>query len=153
MNRGRKPLGERAMTGAERQTRFRASRGGSKSATFGIASSLDFYAMLVADFDDYMAERQSARRALHCAITAFHLHEWVWGDWLKADFAAWKRLGVRDKDSFLAWIRRECRWFETIEGLAVGAKHFTRHEDFTAMRVGAPPFMFDEIGTGWGEGA
>ena len=98
MSRGRKPLGERAKTTAERQARFRASRG-AKSATFEIANSCDLYAMLVADFDDYMAEPASARRALHCAITAFHLYEWVWGDWLKTDFTAWNRLGIRDRES------------------------------------------------------
>jgi hypothetical protein len=35
----------------------------------------DFYEMLVEDFDDFMAEPHSARRAWHCAITAYHLHE------------------------------------------------------------------------------
>jgi len=38
-------------------------------------SCRDFYAILVEDFDDFMAERHSIRRAWHCAITAYHLHE------------------------------------------------------------------------------
>jgi len=50
---------------------------------FDIKTADDFYAVLVADFDDFMDEPHSGRRALHCAITAYHLHEWVWGDWLR----------------------------------------------------------------------
>lgn len=38
-------------------------------------SCRDFYAILVEDFDDFMAEPHSIRRAWHCAITAYHLHE------------------------------------------------------------------------------
>ncbi|MBW9089834.1 hypothetical protein JNB91_18635 [Rhizobium wenxiniae] len=52
---------------------------------FDILSARDFYSMLVDDFDDFAVEPHSARRAMHCAITAYHLHEWVWGDWLSKD--------------------------------------------------------------------
>ena len=62
---------------------------------FDLTNSRDFYAILVEDFDDFMAEPHSARRAVHCAITAYHLHEWVWGDWLKHDYDVWKALGIR----------------------------------------------------------
>jgi hypothetical protein len=70
---------------------------------FDITTSRDFYAKLVADFDDFMAEPDSGRLALNCAITAYHLYEWVWGDWLKTDYVTQKVLGVRDRDSFAAW--------------------------------------------------
>ncbi len=49
---------------------------------FDILNASDFYAMLVEDFDEYMDKPHSARLAIHCAITATHLHEWVWHDWL-----------------------------------------------------------------------
>ncbi len=42
---------------------------------FDVQTAEDFYGVLVADFDDFMAEPHSARRALHCAITAYHLYE------------------------------------------------------------------------------
>jgi hypothetical protein len=44
---------------------------------FDLTTSRDFYAMLIAYFDDFMAEPQSERRALHGAITSYHLHAWV----------------------------------------------------------------------------
>src|ERR1700685_962214 len=97
---------------------------------FDIATSHDFYAVLVQDFDDFMDNQSSSRHALHCAITAYHLHEWVWGDWLKTDFDTWKALGIRDKESFLAWIDHACPWFPVIQSLANGTKHFIRDQDF-----------------------
>ena len=47
---------------------------------FDLVAAHDFYAMLVEDFDDFMAEPHSARRAVHCAITANDLLDWVWHD-------------------------------------------------------------------------
>jgi hypothetical protein len=75
------------------------------------------------------------------------------GDWLKTDYATWSTLGIRDKDSFLAWIDKACVWFRTIQHFANGAKHFGSSEDFKAERVGAPPFMLDELEAGLDEGA
>jgi hypothetical protein len=79
-----------------------------RNIMFDMVTSHDFYAMLVQDFNDFMNEQCSARRALHCAVTAYHLHEWVWGDWLSKDYGTWKALGIRDRDSFLAWIGHVC---------------------------------------------
>ena len=79
------------------------------------------------------------RLALNCAMTAYHMHEWVSGDWLKTDYAVWKELGIRDIETFLAWIDRACPWFPVIQGLTNGAKHFIRDQGFQALRVGAPP--------------
>ncbi|TPK89074.1 MULTISPECIES: hypothetical protein [unclassified Mesorhizobium] len=62
---------------------------------FDIVTAKDFYTVLVQNFDDFMDEPHSARRALHCAITAFHLHEWVWGERLSKDKAARDRMGIR----------------------------------------------------------
>jgi hypothetical protein len=82
---------------------------------FDLTNSRDFYAMLVEDFDDFMAEPHSARRAVHCAITAYHLHEWVWSDWLKHDYDVWKALGIRDKDSLRSWIDAKCVWVLAVQ--------------------------------------
>jgi hypothetical protein len=77
---------------------------------FDITTSRDFLEKLEADFDDFMKEPHSARLALNCAITAYHLHEWVWGDWLKRNYEIQKSLGIEGKTnkqrkaSFLAWI-------------------------------------------------
>lgn len=44
---------------------------------FDLVSAHDFYTMLVQDFDEFMEEPHSARKAVHCAITAHHLTDWV----------------------------------------------------------------------------
>jgi len=128
---------------------------------FEIKTSQDFYAMLVANYDDYMESPDSGRLALNCAITAYHLHEWVWGDWLKTDYAVQKALGIRDRDSFLAWIDRACRWFRAVQDLANGTKHFARDSGFETSRVtgyDTGPYGIGPYGRGYllidyGEGA
>lgn len=99
-------------------------------------SCRDFYAMLVEDFDDFMAEPHSARRAWHCAITAYHLHEWVWGDWLKSNRPMRNTLKVGSRTEFLQWIEAHCVWFWFIQQLATGAKHFVRDPGSQPIHVG-----------------
>ncbi len=130
---------------------------------FNITTASDFYSMLVEDFDDFVKEPHSARRAMHCAITAYHLHEWVWGDWLSKSKAAREALGVsgRDKDLFLQWIDQHCIWFRIVQDLANGTKHFARQTGFDTLLVagfGEGGFGIGPYGEGylvidWGEDA
>jgi len=103
---------------------------------FDITTCRDFHKKLKADFEDFANEQGSARLALNCIITAYHLHEWVWGDWLKADYATWKELEIRDKESFVARIERECPAFKTVQDLTNGAKHFIREQNVQTSHVG-----------------
>jgi hypothetical protein len=103
---------------------------------FDIVTCRDFLAKLNADFDDFLKQQDSARLALNCIVTAYHLHEWVWGDCLKTDHAVWKQLGIRDRETFIAWTERECPGFKTIQDLANGAKHFIRKQDVQTRHVG-----------------
>lgn len=111
---------------------------------FDLVNSADFYAMLVEDFDEFMAEPHSARRAVHCAITAYHLHEWVWHDWIENDPAAQESFGVRSRKSFLSWVNKRCVWFRNIADLANGTKHFMRDQRFDTARVVAGPLVFNQ---------
>lgn len=130
---------------------------------FDILNARDFYAALVEDFDDFVAEPHSSRRALHCAITAYHLHEWVWGDWLAKDEAGRDTLGIsgRNRDLFLKWIDRHCVWFRSVQDLANGTKHFTRSTGFEALLVrgsgdgvlGVSPYGKGYLVIDWGEAA
>jgi hypothetical protein len=119
---------------------------------FSIDTSRDFLAKLEADFADFEKQPGSGRLALNCAMTAYHMHEWAWGDWLKTDYAVWKTLGIRDRETFLAWIDKACPWFVAIQELTNGTKHFIRNQSFQALCVGAPPFMLDTPGAGFDEG-
>lgn len=54
-----------------------------------------------------------AALAINCAISAFHVAEWIWGDWLNADHQTWRKLkGIRDRSEFLGWIDGETQWFK-----------------------------------------
>jgi hypothetical protein len=123
------------------------------STMFNIKTSIDFYAKLVDDFDSYMIEPHSARLALTCAMTAFHLHEWVWGDWLRDDQAVKATLSIGTRRQFLAWIDSVCPWFPVVQKLTNGTKHFDRHQGFETLVVKAAPFAFDQIAAGFDQGA
>jgi hypothetical protein len=119
---------------------------------FDISNSQDFYVVVKQDFDEFSENQQSSRRAIHCVISAYHLHEWIWGDWLGKDFLTWKVLGIRDKESFLAWIDRECPRFSTIQALANGSKHFIRNQEFETQKIGGyggGPYGFGPYGSGY----
>jgi len=91
---------------------------------FDIKNSRDFLGKLLDDFADFQRDQSSARVAINCAITAYHMHEWVWGDWLKTDYPTWARLGIRDKDSFLGWIDAHEPFFRIMQDITNGSKHF-----------------------------
>lgn len=119
---------------------------------FGITNAQEFYAMLIEDFDEFMRNQQSARCAVHCAITAYHLHEWVWGDWLKNDQATKTKLGLTNQDSFLGWIDSNCPWYSSVQALTNGSKHFNRKMGFEAVHVkgsGQGPFGVGAFGAGY----
>ena len=71
---------------------------------FDTENSADFYAMSVADFNNFMVKPQSARRAIHCAITACHLAEWVWHDWLKKCDEVKTKLGITNEKAFYEYL-------------------------------------------------
>jgi hypothetical protein len=98
---------------------------------FDINNSKDFYAKLVADFDDYMQNLDSARHAVNCAITAYHVHDWVWNDFLKGDSATRAKMGIgKKKASFVNWIIAHSPWFGMVSEIANGSKHFGRKAPF-----------------------
>jgi hypothetical protein len=61
---------------------------------FDLVSVHDFYRMLIQDFDEFMEEPYSSRKAVHCAITAHHLADWVWHDKIERDPDLRARLGI-----------------------------------------------------------
>ena len=92
---------------------------------FDIENSANYYEMLVADFDEFVAEPQSARKAIHCAITTYHMADWVWHDWLRHDDVTKKSLSITNENSFYAYLKR-CIWMTVLHEIANGSKHFKR---------------------------
>jgi hypothetical protein len=91
---------------------------------FGIETSADFFDKMIEDFDDFFQNPDSPRHAINCALAAYHLHEWVWLDWLETDVATQKALDITSIDDFRTWIRKEVPWFAEVRGIANGSKHF-----------------------------
>ncbi|MBG1233726.1 hypothetical protein [Aestuariivirga litoralis] len=110
---------------------------------FSVTKAKDFYAMVVGDFDDLMEEPDSPRRAMHCAIMAYHLHDWVWAE-IESDEALLTRLGLvegSDRVAFVHWIKARCPYFFGVQALAHETKHSKPRERMQTERV-----------SGWGSG-
>jgi hypothetical protein len=97
-----------------------------RGVMFSIDNSRDFYEKLLAEFDDYIDDMGSTRHAMNCAITAHHMSDWVWTDFLKADRALRAAIGVESKQEFMAWIDRQSTWFSAVQEISNGSKHFSR---------------------------
>jgi hypothetical protein len=93
---------------------------------FDINNARDFYQKLLEDFDDYMGQQDSARHAMNCAITAHHLADWVWGDFVKGDATLKAKLGISDIHDFRRWIDTQSVWYGVVQSLSNGSKHFIR---------------------------
>ena len=91
---------------------------------FGINSSVAFYGKMLEDYDDFVEQSGSPRHAINRMLSAYHMAEWIWGDWLQTDYATWKALGIRDRESFLAWVDKSQIWFKITQAVANGSKHF-----------------------------
>lgn len=94
---------------------------------FDINNSVEFYAKLLAEFDDFMADQASSRHAMNTAITAHHLYDWVWAEFLEGDPVLRSKLGVgRQKKDFARWIDSQSPWFQVMQQISNGTKHFVR---------------------------
>jgi hypothetical protein len=92
---------------------------------FGITNALQFYQKLVQEFDDFCENQGSARHAMNFVITAYHLHEWIWKDYLKNDAARRQVMGIeKDFKAYREWLDSRSIWYAQMEPLANGSKHF-----------------------------
>jgi hypothetical protein len=121
---------------------------------FDIQTHIEFYNMLVDDFDDLMREQHSARRAFHCILEAYHLREWVWHDLIEDNQTIKNALKIASESNFNMLVNQNCPWFPYLKALANGSKHFEiRESGFEAYKVVAAPFSLDVLGAGLDEGA
>ncbi len=102
---------------------------------FDINNSRDFYQKLLEEFDDCIGQQASARHAMNCAITAHHMADWVWGDFVKGDAALKAKLGIKKKDDFMAWISKTNIWYDLVQAISNGSKHFIRENAQGTVKV------------------
>jgi hypothetical protein len=100
-------------------------------ASFNITTPGALFQKLLQEQQDFTKENcLSARHALNAVMTAYHLHEWVWGGFLKQrrDVQASLRLarGKRrvTKESFLAWVVERCPAMADAQLITNGTKHY-----------------------------
>jgi hypothetical protein len=97
---------------------------------WGIETASDFFEKLKEDHDEFVNDSASARLALNCVITAYHLAEWIWGDLLKGSFAKQRSICegaiFREKKDYIDWLKARVPAFVLAEELTNGTKHFSR---------------------------
>ena len=93
-------------------------------AIFAIKTARDIQAKAQEDIQLLLEKIDDSGRAMNAILSAYHLHEWIWAQWLKAE-APKKFNGalIRDKKDFLAWLDVTCPHFELLQELANGSKH------------------------------
>ncbi len=88
--------------------------------SFDILNSKDFYNKLIDDYNDFNSDTTSSRLAINCAMTAWHLGEWLYSEYkpqLQATFNTW--------DHYRDYLKsNECVQLEIMQRITNGSKHF-----------------------------
>lgn len=90
--------------------------------SFDIKSSHDFLKKLADEFADFQKNDTSSRHALNCAMTAWHLTEWVYNEFMSNKFAK-----VED---FQSDVKKKCFSLQLMHDISNGTKHYklNRHK-------------------------
>ena len=90
--------------------------------SFEIRTARDFLDELLRPAHaDFMKDPLSSRKAIGCAIFAWHLRDWVWAQY-KTELHT--ELGLRKRADLDHLLFAACPEFEIIQELANGSKHF-----------------------------
>lgn len=96
-------------------------------ANFGIKTAAHFLQKLRDEQADFVKSNcLSERHALNAVMTAYHLHEWVWGEFAKTRpdlHLAWA-LRPANYSGFKSYVFAECRPFADATALTNRTKHF-----------------------------
>jgi hypothetical protein len=89
---------------------------------FDIKNSKDFNNKLREDSSEFMKDTLSSRVAINCAMTAWHLTEWVFHEYFPSDF--------KDEKEFQAKIKLRCPSLQVMHDISNGTKHYVlkRHK-------------------------
>lgn len=82
--------------------------------SFDINTAEDFFKKLLEDYQDFVDENTSARVAINCAMTAWHLVDWI---------AAEKGISDRDFTKFKEDLIAQCPSLQAMQDISNGSKH------------------------------
>ena len=87
--------------------------------SFDIKTSVDFFNKLREDYGDFCANDTSSRIALNCAMTAWHLTEWVFNEYNSTLLVSFPKLSLYQEH-----IKTECPSLQIMHDIANGTKHY-----------------------------
>ena len=92
--------------------------------SFDIKTSKDFFNKLLTDYDEFSSNTTSSRVALNCAMTAWHLTEWIYSEFNQSLCNHFTTLALYQQD-----LKRQCTSLQIMHDLANGTKHYllTKH--------------------------
>jgi len=92
--------------------------------SFGIKSTSDFFRKLLEDYNEFCKDKTSSRKALNCAMTAWHLTEWTYNEFFQQFSSQFSTLGLYQQD-----IKIKCPSLQILQDITYGTKHYklTRH--------------------------
>ncbi len=104
--------------------------------SFDIKCSADFFRKLKEDFNDYQEDTTSSRKAINCAMTAWHLSDWIYNEFINIPSNSFSKL-----EGFQADLKRLCPSLQIMHDITNGSKHhtLTRHKtqiDNTHLHIG-----------------
>src|SRR5688572_7858128 len=92
--------------------------------SFDIKTSEDFFKKLQEDYSEFCIEKTSSRFALNCAMTAWHLTEWIYNEFNSQLSSCFPKL-----TDFQTDIKKQCPSLQIMHDIANGTKHYllTKH--------------------------
>ncbi len=95
--------------------------GSNMNLSFELKSSADMLRKLLADIDDYLNNDESSSKALNCAMTAWHLTEWVYHEFKINEF--------NSVSKFQQHMKERCPQLQIVHDISNGTKHYslTKH--------------------------
>jgi hypothetical protein len=109
-----------------------------------VSTAREFFDEIVTpDFHDFLADTASLRKAFHCALSLYHLHEWVFAD-------HGSQLGDASARDFDRRLCSQSTDFQLIRDIANAAKHMVLNRDPQRLTHSA---NVEIQSTAFGEGA
>ena len=92
--------------------------------SFNIKTTEDFFKKLIEEFNEFQTDRTSTRVALNCAMTAWHLTDWVYNEFNGQLISQFRTLA-----SYQQELKQQCPSLQIMHDLTNGTKHYflTRH--------------------------
>jgi len=83
--------------------------------SFEIITPIDFFGKLIEDHREYAGDLLSSRRAINCAMSAWHLLDWIYWEYYHVSM---------EKRELMDKVQRECPAFIILQDITNGSKHY-----------------------------